>query len=86
MSTDVDKLAETAAVVFMHHDRAAGDSVRPGLPDVFVTGDDKNGYDIAVRIDGGYSGREWAEAIADYWLQDVRKLAALARSLDIDLS
>lgn len=64
-------------MLLTHHNRYGRAVVRPGLPDVFVIQGRPDDYDIAVRIDGGYSDKGMARWVAQSWqelLTDINRL------------
>ena len=74
------EILETVRWVFFHHDSERECKVVGRKPDVFVVGGDGHGYDVAVRIDGGYTDRSAAEDVAaNYWRLQVERLTKALR-------
>lgn len=78
--TWIDELAVKTDMLLTHHGRHRRETVRPGLPDVFVTQGLPRDYDIALRIDGGYSDKRMADGSAQYWQELLDSINALRRA------
>lgn len=75
-------VANLAAQFFMHHDRYGRGSVIGGRPDVFVVGNDRDWFDIAVRVDGSYADRQMAESVCEYLAGQLEQLVIAMRLVE----
>lgn len=77
-----DEILIRASLMFGHHDGSGDSVVHPGQPDVFVVGNANDGYDIAVRIDAGYTSWDIAANSAEVWGEQLRRMTAAMRAAE----